>query len=166
LDISDLLPTAVRASLVYLLLLFVVRILGKREIGSLTAFDLIVALLLGDVSGEVIYGSVGVFEGLIAILTIGAWHLINSYAGYKSKIVERIMVSPPTVLIENGQIRDENLAAERINEEELNSALRLMGVDEINTVERATLEPNGRISVLLEDWAKPIRRADLPETGK
>jgi uncharacterized membrane protein YcaP (DUF421 family) len=93
---------------------------------------------------------------------IGIWHIANSYASFKSKLIDKLTGSSPTVLVKNGRIQHKALARERLNEEELWSGLRLMDVDNIKEVQQATLEPNGQISVLLEDWAKPAQKQDLP----
>lgn len=162
-DVNELLFTALRASFVYFFLLLVIRVLGKREIGNTSAFDLIVALILGEVVDEIIYGDVTILQGVIAIVVVAIWHLVNSWASYKSEIIDKITGAPPTVMVKNGQIQHKNLAKERLNEEELLSELRMMGVDEVKEVKQATLEPNGKISVLQEDWAKPVQRQDLAE---
>jgi uncharacterized membrane protein YcaP (DUF421 family) len=160
-DANELLYTALRASFVYFFLLLVVRVLGKREIGNTSAFDLIVALILGEVVDEIIYGDVTIAQGVIAILVVAIWHLVNSWASFKSKTIDKLTGASPTVMVKNGQIQRRNLAKERLNEEELFSELRMMGVEEIKEVKQATLEPNGTISVLLEEWAKPVTRQDL-----
>ena len=163
-DLNELLLTALRASFVYFFLLFIVRLLGKREIGNTSAFDLIVALILGEVVDEIIYGDVTMLQGVVAIVVVAVWHLVNSWASFKSEFIDRLTGAPPTVMVKNGQIQRKNLAKERLNEEELFSELRLMGVEEVQEVKQATLEPNGTISVLLEEWAKPVQRQDLVET--
>jgi uncharacterized membrane protein YcaP (DUF421 family) len=160
-DINELMYTALRASFVYLFLLFIVRLLGKREIGNTSAFDLIVALILGEVVDEIIYGDVTILQGVVAIAVTAVWHLVNSWASFKSKIIDQITGAPPTVLIKNGQIQRKNLAKERLNEEELLSELRMMGIDDLKEVKQATLEPSGKVSVLQEEWAKPVQRQDL-----
>ena len=66
-------------------------------------------------------------------------------------------------MVKNGQIQHKNLAKERLNKDELLSELRMMGVDDVREVKQATLEPNGKIRVLQEDWAKPVQRQDLVE---
>ena len=162
-DTTELLYTALRASFVYFFLLLIIRVLGKREIGNTSAFDLIVALILGEVVDEIIYGDVTILQGVVAITVVAVWHLANSWASFKSDIIDKITGAPPTVMVKNGQIQRQNLAKERINEEELFSELRMMGVEEVDEVKQATLEPNGRVSVLLEEWAKPIQRQDLAE---
>ena len=165
-DFQELLLIALRASFVYFFLLLVVRTLGKREIGNITAFDLIIALMLGDVVDEVIYGDVTVIEGTTAITIIPIWHLVNSWASFKSKLIEKITAASPTTLVEHGKIQRKNLARERLSEEDLLSELRLMEVDNLEEVKRATLEPNGKVSVLLEEWAKPVQRQDISTNSK
>ena len=162
-DLNELLYTALRASFVYFFLLLVVRLLGKREIGNTSAFDLIVALILGEVVDEIIYGDVTMLQGITAIVIVAIWHVVNSWASFKSDIIDKITGAPPTVLVKNGQIQRKNLAKERVNEDELLSELRLMGVDDVKEVKQATLEPNGKVSVIQEDWAKPVQRQDLTE---
>ena len=162
-DVKELLYTALRGSFVYFFLLLVIRILGKREVGNTSAFDLIVALILGEVVDEIIYGDVTILQGVTAITVVGIWHLVNSWASFKSELIDQLTGAPPTVMVENGQIQRKNLAKERLNESELFSELRMMGVENVKEVKRATLEPNGKISVLLEEWAKPIQRQDLAE---
>jgi uncharacterized membrane protein YcaP (DUF421 family) len=162
-DPQDLMLTAVRATIIYFFLLLVVRILGKREVGSASAFDFIVALMLGEVVDEAIYGDVSMVKGFTAIGVVAIWHLINSWASYKSKIIDRITGAEPTILVEKGKVLHDNLAKERFNEDELQSELRLMGIDDLKEVKQATLEPNGQVSVIKEQWAKPIQKSDLPE---
>ena len=162
-DVKELLYTALRASFVYFFLLLVIRILGKREVGNTSAFDLIVALILGEVVDEIVYGDVTILQGVTAITVVGIWHLVNSWASFKSEFIDQLTGAPPTVMVENGQIQRKNLAKERLNESELFSELRMMGVETVKEVKRATLEPNGKISVLLEEWAKRIQRQDLVE---
>lgn len=155
--------TAVRASFVYLFLLVVVRLLGKREIGATSAFDLVVALILGEVVDEIIYGDVTILQGVIAIVVTAVWHLGNSWASYKSAIIDKLTGAEPRILVKDGGIQRKNLAKERLNEQELFSELRIMGVEDVKEVKLATLEPNGKISVIQKEWAKPVQRQDLSE---
>lgn len=142
--------------------LFIIRILGKRTVGNTSAFDLIVALMLGEVVDEAIFGDVSMVKGLLAITVIAAWHLVNAWASFKSKRLEALTESTPTVLVDQGVIQHEALAKERLNEDELWSELRLMSVEDLEEVKKATLEPNGKVSVLKQDWARPVEKGDLP----
>lgn len=145
---SEILRIAGRTVLVYLSLLLVVRVLGKRTVGSVTAFDLIVALILGEVADEMIFGNVPMIEGLAAIGSVGLLHFGNSYISFRSTAVDRLTGGSPRTLIQDGRIVERALAEERINEEELRSLLRLEGVEDPREVRRATLEPDGKLSVL------------------
>ena len=169
-DMNELIWTALRASFVYLFLLLIVRLLGKREIGSTSAFDLVVALILGEVVDEIIYANVTSLQGVTAIVVVALWHLVNSWASFKSDFIDRLTGAPPTVMVKNGQIQRKNLAKERLNEQELFSELRLMGVEDVREIKQAALEPNGKISVIQEEWAKPVQRQDItgskPRNGR
>jgi uncharacterized membrane protein YcaP (DUF421 family) len=160
-DYTDLLITAGRATAVYFFFLFVVRLLGKREIGNLSAFDLIVALMMGEVVDEIIYGDVTMLKGFLAVGVVAAWHFINSWASFRSKFIDKLTESEAVVLVDNGQINYEMLARERISETELWSQLRLQGVAELSEIKQAMLEPDGAISVLKQDWAQPLQKRDL-----
>lgn len=168
-DINELLLTAARASFVYVFLLLVVRVLGKREVGATSAFDFLVALILGELVDEIIYGDVTILQGVTAIVVVALWHVVNAWASFKSQFIDKLTGAPPTVVVRNGAIQRKNLAKERLNEEELFSELRLMGVEDVREVKQATLEPNGKISVLKEEWAKAVQYQDLeakPKTRK
>ena len=164
-DLNELALTALRATFVYFYLLIIVRVLGKREIGATSAFDLLVALMLGDVVDEVIYGDVTIAQGGVAMAVIGVWHIVNAWASFRSKFIDSLTSAPPTVLVKDGRIQHKALAKERLNEEELFAELRMadVGEDEIEEVKQATLEPNGKVSVLLADWAKPIQKQDITQ---
>jgi uncharacterized membrane protein YcaP (DUF421 family) len=165
-DPGQLLLIALRASIIYFFLLIVIRILGKREVGNITAFDLIVALIMGEMTDEAIFGDITLTQAFVATVTVAVWHVANSFASFKNATLAKILGSSPTLLIEHGRKVDENLAKERIAEEELLAELRLMGIDELTEIKRATLEPNGAISVIKEDWAKPVQKYDLNELSK
>ncbi|HET7768830.1 MAG TPA: YetF domain-containing protein [Chloroflexota bacterium] len=160
-DPQDLLLTAGRASLVYVFVLLVIRLLGKRSVGAFGAFDLLVALMLGEVVDEIIFGDVSLAKGFVAISIIGVWHFVNGWAAYKSTFIDWLTESKACALVEHGEIRHDHLASERMNEEELWTALREEGIEDIKEVKRAMLEPDGRISVIQEEWAKPLEKGDL-----
>lgn len=160
-DLQDLLVTAGRGVVVYLFVLCVIRLLGKRSVGTFGAFDLLVALMLGEVVDEIIFGDVTMAKGFTAVGVIALCHYLNSLAGYKSKLIDWLTESGPRVLVEHGEIKQDALARERMNEDELWMQLRLASVEDMKQVKRATLEANGALSVLLEDWARPLEKGDL-----
>lgn len=160
-DPQDLMLTALRATLLYFFLLLVVRLLGKRSVGALSAFDLVVALMLGEVVDEAIFGDVSMVKGLLAITVIAIWHFVNEVASFRSKKIDEITGGTPVVVVEKGKFKKDNLAKERLNEDEVLSQMRLQSIDTLDEVERATVEPNGQISFLKTDEAKTVQKGDL-----
>ena len=160
-DWQELLQTAMRATLVYMFVLFLLRMLGKRSVGNLSAFDLLVALMIGEVTDEIIFGDVTLAKGLVALVVIGFWHYANAWATFRSKTLDKLLEGSPRVLVKHGQIDRDALAAERVSEEELWSNLRSHGIDDITEVKEACLEPSGQVSVIQEEWAEPIQKRDL-----
>ena len=162
-DWQELLQTALRATLVYLFVLFLLRMLGKRSVGNLSAFDLLVALMIGEVTDEIIFGDVTLAKGAVALVVIAFWHYANSWATFRNQALDRLLEGTPRLLVEHGRIDREALAAERLSEDELWSTLRVQGVDDISEVKKACLEPSGQVSVIKEEWAEPIQKRDLEQ---
>lgn len=165
-DWQELLNTALRASAVYLFVLFVIRLLGKRSIGNLGPFDLLVALMMGEVVDEIIFGDVTMAKGFVAVGVIGFWHYMNSWATFRSKWLDELTEGKPRVVVSHGQIDREALAAERLSEDELWSNLRIQGIDDLQEIKEARLETSGAISVIKEDWAEPIQKRDLERSRR
>lgn len=90
-DVPELLLTAARALAVFVLMMVVIRVLGKRTIGNFSAFDLLVALMLGEVVNEIIYGDVRFVQGTVAIVTIGALAYADSVLSYVSHPLQHVL---------------------------------------------------------------------------
>ena len=161
-DPQELMLTAARGVGVYILMLVVIRLLGKRSVGAFSAFDLLVALMLGEVVDEIIYGDVSFLQGVVAIVVIAVLHYVTGWAAFASKSLDRILEGSPTVIIRDGKLDRKGLAAERINEEDALSFLRLHGIDDIREVKIASVEPSGQISIVKQEWAETIQKGDLP----
>lgn len=160
-DVQELVMTAVRASVIYVFLLVVIRLSGKRTIGNFSAFDLLVALMLGEVVDEPIFGDTPMTQGLVAITVIAVWHYANSYLSFRSRRIDELLGGKPSVLVRDGQIEREAMAKEQVNEEELWALLRLQQIDKLEEVKAATLEPDGQLSVIKTEEAKELQKGDL-----
>lgn len=160
-DYQELALTALRATAIYVFLLVVLRLLGKRAVGDATAFDFMVALILGEVVDEPIYGDVPLVQGLVVIGVIAGWHAVNSYLSYRSPRFDRLAGGSPDVLIRNGVIDRKAMRRERLNDEELWVLLRLQQIERLEDVKEATLEPDGQLSVIKTDAARELTRADV-----
>src|SRR5690606_21947915 len=150
-DVQELVMTALRASVIYVFLLVVVRLLGKRTIGSTSAFDLIVALILGEIVDEPIFGDVPMVQGLLAMAVIAFWHFLNSFLSHRSQAFDELTGGKPQVMVRDGEIDRAAMAKERINEEELWSLLRQQQIEDLREIKKATLETSGALSVIKTD---------------
>lgn len=160
-DAHELLTTAGRTLAVYALMLIVLRCLGKREVGSFTAFDLLVALMLGEVVDEVIYGDVAFIQGAVAVLVIALAQYVTGWLTFFSHTMDRLLEGVPAVLIRDGALQPEAMRKERVNEQELMALLREQSIDDVREVKLGTLEVSGQLAVLKQDWAEPVQKGDL-----
>jgi uncharacterized membrane protein YcaP (DUF421 family) len=142
-------------------MLAVLRLLGKRTVGNFSAFDLIVALMLGEVVDEIIYGDVRFIQGTVAIVTLAALAAGDSWASYRSPRVQTIVEGTPTVIVRKGKFVRDGMTKERLNEADVLAMLRLQGVRDVREVQVAILETDGEMSVLRYEWAEPPQKADL-----
>jgi uncharacterized membrane protein YcaP (DUF421 family) len=160
-DTQELLLTAGRAVAVYALMLVVIRALGRRTIGNFSAFDLLVALMLGEVVDEIIYGDVRFIQGTVAIVTLGAVTYFDSVLSYFDHGMEAVLEGKPVIVVKHGQFDRHGMRRERMNEKDVLSALRMQGVRDMRQVQYAIVEHDGTVSVMPYDWAEPVIKADV-----
>jgi uncharacterized membrane protein YcaP (DUF421 family) len=160
-DWQELGLTAARALLVYVAMLVVIRVLGKRTVGNFTAFDLLVALMLGEVVDEIIYGDVTLAQGFTAILVVAAAKYGTAWLTYWDHGVNKFLEGRPTELVRNGELVRRNLRGEMMNEKEVMAALRLQGISDLSEVKLALMEVDGQVSVIREEWAEPLQKSDV-----
>ena len=145
-----------RSVVVYLFLLVAFRLTGKRQVGQLTPFDLVLLLLISNVVQNAVIGndnSLG--GGLLGAVTILALNRLVVEITYRSKRLRRVLEATPTILIHNGKVLHANLARERVTMDDLLAALRRSGVADVAHVRVAMLEENGGISVIPHTGAAP-----------
>lgn len=153
--------TAGRGVLVYVVMLVVIRLLGKRTVGNFTAFDLLVALMLGEVVDEIIYGDVSLAQGMVAVLVVAAAKYITAWLTYWDHGLNALLEGKPTEIIRRGELVRDSLRAETMNEKEALAALRLQGIADMREVKSAVIEVDGQVSVLKEEWAEPLQKGDI-----
>ncbi len=145
-----------RAVVVYLFMLAAFRFTGKRQVGQLTPFDLVLLLIISNVVQNAIIGpdnSLG--GGLLGAVVILALNYAIVEVTYRSKRLRHLLEAQPTLLVHNGRILQKNLNRERISLEDLHAALRRSGVADVEHVRAAVLEDNGGISVIPRAAAGP-----------
>ena len=150
-----------RVTVMYLLALLFVRILGKPGIGELSTMDFVVITILGDPIDNVIFSDVTIAQGAIAFATVALAHLIVSFISSRSLFIFRLVNSPPRLMIQAGRVQGEGLSAERMRPESVAFEMRLKGEDQVEEVQEAWLETNGKLSVLKKPLSRGAQKQDL-----
>ena len=139
----------VRAVIVYGFLLVILRLTGKRQVGQLAPFDLVLLLVLSNaVQNSMNGGDNSLTGGLVTATTLIALNWVISYATYRSKRLEALIEGRPQLVIHNGQLHEEVMARAKLTHHELLAALRRAGCAGVAEVHVAVLENNGAISVV------------------
>src|SRR5436190_1309395 len=139
----------VRSAVVYTFLLVILRITGKRQVGQLAPFDLVLLLVLSNaVQNSMNGGDNSLVGGLISAVTLIAINYTIGFATFRSKRLEAIIEGRPQVLIHNGKLFEDVMAKAQLTHHELEAALRQAGCANIGDCHSAILENNGTISVV------------------
>ena len=147
-----------RTFVVYLTVLTLLRIAGKRELGQMTPFDLVVILVIANaVQNAMTGGDNSVTGGIIAATTLTVTNIAVGRWGNRIPFFRRLVASEPRVLLRDGTPIKEALDEERIGIEELEMAAREHGIADLGEVTAAVLEEDGSISVIPKEGTK-IRR--------
>ena len=149
LDPGSIGEVVLRTLAVYVALLLLLRLAGKRELGQMTTFDLVVVLIISNaVQNAMVGANVSLTAGIAAAATLLVANAAVDRAGLRSAWLRDRIRGVPALLIHDGAVIPENLRRERIDEDELMQALREHGVDDIRSVKTAVLEVDGTVSVI------------------
>jgi uncharacterized membrane protein YcaP (DUF421 family) len=149
---NPLLDIVARTAVIYLTLLVGLRLTGKRQVGQLTPFDLLLLLLLANAVQNAMVGpDVSVAGGLIAAATLFGANAVVARFVRRGEGSARLVEGTPTLLVRHGRVLESNLAREGVTREDLLRALREHGVETLDAVRTAILEVDGTVSVLRED---------------
>ena len=150
----------IRSIFLYIIVLVVMRLMGKREIGQLQPFELAISIMIADLSTVPMADTgIPIFNGIIPILGLLLMHLLISVLNLKSLKAREIICGKPRILIYRGRIDEKALKKERFTINELQERLRGNNVINIGDVEYAILETSGQVTVI----QKPEKRNTIPE---
>ena len=152
--------TFIRSIILYIIVLVVMRLMGKREIGQLQPFELAISIMIADLASIPMTDTgVPISNGIIPILGLLVMHLVISVVNLKSIKAREIICGKPRILIYRGKIDEKALKKERFTINELEERLRGNNVVNLGDVEYAILETSGNITVI----QKPEKRNTIPE---
>jgi len=140
----------IRATVIFFLLWVITRSTGKRELAEMSAFDLILLVIVGDlVQQGVTQDDRSITGAVIAVTTIAAWVIVFSYLSFRSKRVSEVMSGLPVVVVRDGEPLEHLLAGERLQLDDLAEAARAQGIGDLRDVRVGILEPDGQFSFVL-----------------
>jgi uncharacterized membrane protein YcaP (DUF421 family) len=158
--------TFIRTLILYTLVITVMRLMGKRQIGQLQPFELVVAIMISELA-SIPMGNTGIplLQGVIPILTLLFAQIVVSILTIKSNVADKIISGKPTVVIQNGKINVTNLERELYTISDLVEQLRIKNIPSLEDVEFAILESSGNISFIPKTAKRPPTLEDLNISG-
>lgn len=155
-----MLITFIRSIILYIVVLVVMRLMGKREIGQLQPFELAISIMIADLASiPMTEIGIPISNGIIPILGLLVMHLLISLLNMKSIRFREVMCGKPSILIYRGKIDETILKKERFTINELEERLRGNNIFNVGDVEYAILETSGQVTVI----PKPEKRGTTPE---
>lgn len=146
----------IRTLILYSVLILVIRLMGKRQIGEMEPMEFVVTMLLANLAAVPMQETgIPLLAGLIPILVVLSMELLLSVLVYRSVGARKLLCGKPVILIEKGKLLEQNMKKTRITPDELTEFLRIEGIVDIASVKYAILETNGEMSVLPYAKYKP-----------
>lgn len=151
-----------RTLMVYFVVLVVVRLMGKREIGQLSPFDFVVAIIIAEIAAIPMQSpTVPLWHSMIPLAVLAFMEIALSYLALHSRKLRAVLDGRPQVVIEGGRILKEEMRRARYNLDDLLSQLREKGYPRPEDIETAVLETSGKLSVIPKSSKRPVTPEDL-----
>lgn len=159
---SELLIMLLRTLFLYFLILVMFRIMGKREIGKLSIFDLVVSVMIAEIAVFSIEDpDMPLVKGIVPMLLLVMAQILTSFISLKSKSFRDLIDGKPSIIIEKGKINEREMKRQRYNFDDLLTQLREKNITNIADVEFAVLETTGKLSVQKKIEKEPVTPQDL-----
>ena len=151
-----------RTLILYGVVIFAMRIMGKRQIGELQPSELVVAIMISDLASVPMQAiDIPLLSGIVPVMTLLVAEVLTSYMCPKSKKVRKFLSGEPSIVIYNGQINESELRRLRFNINYLLEELRLGGCHDISDVDVAVIETSGKLSVIPKTKARSVTVEDM-----
>lgn len=157
----------IRAILLYLIVIFALRMMGKRQIGELQPSELVTTILISNIAAIPIEDtSISMVMAVVPILVLAAFEVLLSAMGLHSKRLRSILAGKPRIIIQNGELDQKMMKQLRISLDDLLESLRAKEVFDIQDVQYAIIETNGKLSVMKKHKAQTATAEMLQIKGK
>lgn len=160
--VQETLTMLVRTMVMYAFILIILRLMGKREIGKLSVFDLVVSIIIAEIAALTIDDTeMPLYKGLLPIALLAVIQIVFSFLSLKSRRFREWLDGKPSLIIDRGKIRDREMAKHRYNMDDLLMQLREKDIGSVADVEFAFLEPTGKLSVIKKREKSPVTYEDM-----
>ena len=150
-----------RATAMFFALFLLVRLLGKRELGQMTPFEVVVLVVMGDLIQQgITHNDFSLTGAVLAIVTFAFWGVALGWAVYLFPRLKGVLEGEPRVIVRHGELLEANLRRDRMTRGEVESEMRLAGIARMRDVDWAILEPSGKISFIRRDGEESRKRDD------
>lgn len=159
---SDFLNICFRTILVLIILFFITKMMGKKQISELNFFDYVVGITIGSIAADISLDiEKDMIAGIAALFIYGFISYIISFVSIKSILARRFFIGVPTVLVEKGKIIESGLKKSKIDVNDLLMEARENGYFNLDEIDYALMEVNGNISFLPKEKEKPVTKRDM-----
>lgn len=159
---SDFLNICFRTILVLIILFFITKMMGKKQISELNFFDYVVGITIGSIAADISLDiEKNMLAGIAALFIYGFISYIISFISIKSILARRFFIGVPTVLVEKGKIIESGLKKSKIDVNDLLMEARENGYFNLDEIDYALMEVNGNISFLPKEKEKPVTKRDM-----
>ncbi|SKA84235.1 Uncharacterized membrane protein YcaP, DUF421 family [Clostridium sp. USBA 49] len=154
--------TMFRTIILYFIVVFTMRIMGKRQIGEMQPFELVIAIMISELASMPMQDTrIPLSHGIIPIITLLLLQAVITLAELKSELARNIFSGKPSIVIKNGKLDIKELKNNRFNLNDLLEELRLQGYYNIEDIEYAILETSGQMSIIPKTNLEPATKEDL-----
>ncbi len=158
---ENITTTLIRTLIGFFVLLFLTRILGKKQLSNITFFTYITGIALGNIAGDmVVHRDIKLINGVAGLTFWAILTLTIEFISLKSAKARVLLDGEPTIIIKNGKILEKAMASNKLNMDDISMLLRTKNIFSVTEVDYAILEPNGQLSVLKKAEQEFVTKKD------
>ena len=151
-EIMDVIKVVLYTIIMYVFLIVIIRLMGKREVGSLSIFDLAVYFTISDlITVAIVDHTIPIYNSIVSVLVLAFLQILISFVTLKSKKIRDVIDGKKSIIISNGNIDFEEMKKQRYTIDDLYNQIREKGIDSVTSIKWAILENSGKLSIITKN---------------
>lgn len=151
---ANLVEAVLRGTVIYFVLLVLLRVIPRRTVGSVGMMDLVVVVLIAEAAGKSMGEYATITDGVVIVATLLAWSYVLNWLTYHVPAIEKLVSPPALPVVRDGRLLRRNMRTEYLTEDELLGQMRLKGIEDLSQVKAAYVESEGTISFVKNERAQ------------